>query len=138
MEHVVNLDAAAAEIERRRSGWAGGGLTISAVTWLDQAADWPQTLETDRRRVQDPRSIGVRIMGEEGAEAQIVLFRGAWADVDYASGYTGWEAVTEAPEIRSATEFGAVLDAVVARAFGVQATASAMDRQAPPDVPTGR
>lgn len=118
MDRIVNLDAAAAEIEHRRGRWTGVGLTVGAVTWRDELARWPQRLETNRGRVQDPDSVGVRVLGDDDAEAQVVLFRGAWADVDFFSERTGWELVAEAPEIRSATEFGAVLDEIIARAFG--------------------
>ncbi|NUS17240.1 MAG: hypothetical protein HOY69_38575 [Streptomyces sp.] len=47
---------------------------------------------------------------------------GGWVDVDSFSERTGWEAVVEAPEARSAAEFGVVLDAVIARAFGFAGT----------------
>jgi hypothetical protein len=66
----------------------------------------------------------VRIVSAEGAEAEVTLFCGGWADVGFFSERTGWEAVVEAPEARSTAEFGSVLDAVVARAFGTASTAA--------------
>ncbi|WP_405912912.1 hypothetical protein OG760_18945 [Streptomyces sp. NBC_00963] len=118
MERIVDLDAVAGEIERRRGGWAAAGLQVGAITWRDEAAQWPQPLETDRCRVRDPDSVGVHIVGVQSAEAEVVIFRGGWADVGFFSECTGWEAVLENPKARSSSEFGAVLDAVVARAFG--------------------
>ncbi|MFF1919268.1 hypothetical protein ACFVW8_01655 [Streptomyces sp. NPDC058221] len=97
MERIVDLDAAATEIERRRGVWAGAGLEVGAVTWRDEAATWPQPLETDRGRVRDPDSVGVRIVGAESAELEVTLFRGGWADVGFFSARTGWEGVIEAP-----------------------------------------
>ncbi|CAG6398297.1 hypothetical protein NMG29_39505 [Streptomyces cocklensis] len=125
MERIVDLDAAAAEIERRYGEWAGAGLKVGATTWREEAAEWPQSLETERDRVRDPDSVGVSIVGAEGAEAEITLFRGGWADVGFFSERTGWEAVFECPAIRSPAQFGAVLDAVTTRAFGTGSAGSA-------------
>ncbi|MEV8392147.1 MULTISPECIES: hypothetical protein [unclassified Streptomyces] len=123
MDRIVDLDLAAAEIEHRRAGWAAAGLQAGPTTWRDEAAPWPQPFETDRTRVQDPDSIGVRIVRAAEAELEITLFRGAWADVGFGSEETGWEPVCECPYPQNAAEFGAVLDTYVSRAFSTKAVA---------------
>lgn len=123
MERMVNLDRAARQIARRRQGWAAAGLMVDAVTWRDEAAAWPQPLETSRSRVKDPDSLGVRITGAGGAELLIVLFRGGWADVDFMT--RADVTVTEAPEVGSPEEFGALADSLVRRVFSDSADAEA-------------
>lgn len=78
---------------------------------------WPQQLETDRAQVGDPDSIGVHITGCSDAELLVVLFRGGWADVDFAMS-DGIAVVSEAPGVREARAFGNLLDDCVIRAFG--------------------
>ncbi|MGW7049500.1 hypothetical protein ACWGDT_43980 [Streptomyces avermitilis] len=121
MDRIVDLDLAAAEIERRRADWAAAGVEAGPITWRDEAALWPQPFETDRGRVWDPDSIGVRVVGAEGAEVEITLYRGAWADVGFFSANTGWEPVFECPSPQNASEFGALLDSCANRAFSAKA-----------------
>ncbi|MDQ0596526.1 hypothetical protein QF037_000871 [Streptomyces canus] len=120
MERVVDLDRAAAEITERRRGWERAGLIVEAVTWRDEAASWPQVLETERGRVQDPDSIGVLISDPNEAELGVVLFRGGWADVDALT--LAGDVVAEAPTVDSPMRFGVLRDHCVIRTFGVQAT----------------
>jgi hypothetical protein len=83
MDHVIDLDQAAAEIAARLSAWIASGLHSSPITWRDEAARWPQRLETDRALVADPDAIGVRVLGAgEWAELHLVLYRGGWADLN--------------------------------------------------------
>lgn len=58
MEHVVDLDRAAARITARIPRWREAGLMVTPLTWWDQLAPWPQPLETDRARVEIPASVG--------------------------------------------------------------------------------
>jgi hypothetical protein len=116
MERVMDLDQAAVEIARRRPRWEAMRLAVGSVTWRDEAAAWPQTLEEDRERVADPDSIGVGITGPGEAELAVVLFRGGWADVDAT---TAGDIVTEAPDAGSSTAFGALLDDYVAWIFNL-------------------
>jgi hypothetical protein len=81
MDHLVDLDSAASQIAIRRTTWADHGLSAGATTWRDGAGTWPQRLESDRSIVVDPDSVGVHIEGPGNSEAEVVLFRGAWADV---------------------------------------------------------
>jgi hypothetical protein len=120
MERIVDLDRAAVEITERRRRWERAGLVVEAVTWRDEAAPWPQVLETERGRVEDPDSLGVTISGLNEAELGVVLFRGGWADVD-ALTLTG-DLVTEAPTVDSPMRFGVLLDSCVVRTFGVSET----------------
>ena len=116
MERIVDLDLAAAEITTRRPVWAAAGLDVGPLTWRDEAAPWPQRLETDRVAVADPDSVGVLIHGPGDTELLAVLFRGGWADVDY---YAGGEdgGTVPAPHLASAEAFGHLLDSCVARVF---------------------
>ncbi|MBT2468126.1 hypothetical protein J7E97_09590 [Streptomyces sp. ISL-66] len=116
MDHVIDLDQAVAEITARLPAWTESGLEPGPVTWLDQAAPWPQRLETHRALIADPCSIGVRIRGADGwRELQLVLYRGGWADLD---ALTDEELVTECPRIASPEEFGNLLDSSVTRFLG--------------------
>lgn len=116
MDHVIDLDQAAAEIAARLPGWMESGLEPRPVTWLDRDAPWPRRLETERALVADPESVGVRVLGADGwCELQLVLYRGGWADLD---ALTGDELVTEGPRIASPEEFGSLLDSCAARFLG--------------------
>ncbi|MGW7328509.1 hypothetical protein ACWGIU_07850 [Streptomyces sp. NPDC054840] len=75
MDYVIDLDQAAAEIAARLPAWTSAGLSPRPITWRDEAALWPQRLETDRALVADPYSIGVRILGtDDWTELQLVLY----------------------------------------------------------------
>ncbi|MGW2376850.1 hypothetical protein [Kitasatospora sp. NPDC001683] len=67
--------------------------------------------------VNHPDSVGVLISGPAEAELSVVLFRGGWADVDYAVG-TDDAGALPASGIASAREFGIQLDSWVAHVFG--------------------
>lgn len=118
MERVIDLDEAATAIAERQSLWQAAGLAVEPVTWRDEAAAWPQHLETDRSRVIDPDSVGVHVLSPAEAELVLVLFRGGWADVDYMVSIDD-AGVIPAPEITSVQAFGVLLDTCVARVFGL-------------------
>lgn len=61
--------------------------------------------------------------GAGGAELQVVLFRGGWADVDFVTRTD--VVVTEAPQVGGPVEFGALVDSLVWRVFGDSADAGA-------------
>ncbi|MFE7268375.1 hypothetical protein ACFU9B_41400 [Streptomyces sp. NPDC057592] len=116
MDNVIDLDDAAAEITARLSVWSASGLSPRPITWRDEAAPWPQQLETDRAVVADPESIGVRILGVDGwTELHLVLYRGGWADLDV---LTDDEATSECPRITTPEEFGNLLNTAVTRFLG--------------------
>ncbi|MEU2747350.1 hypothetical protein ABZ613_13825 [Streptomyces collinus] len=117
MQQVIDLDQAVIEIADRRRGWESAGLTVEAISWRDEAASWPQRLETDRSRVDDPGSIGVRITGLAETELCVVLFRGGWADVDFIVNIDDAGALP-APDVTSPQAFGILLDRCVSRVFG--------------------
>ncbi|MEV8100458.1 hypothetical protein [Kitasatospora sp. NPDC085879] len=117
MERVIDLDEAAAEVADRAPGWRAAGLTVGQVTWRDHSVPWTQRFETDRSLVNDPDSVGVLISGPAEAELSVVLFRGAWADVDFVASMDDAGALP-ASDIASAREFGVQLDGWVARVFG--------------------
>lgn len=113
MDRTIDLDQAAVEITRRRSGWESDGFAAGPLTWREEAASWPRKLETDRAKVIDPDSIGVRIDGPGQSEVSVVLFRGGWADLSALS--CEGILVMETPSVRSMHDVGALLDACVIR-----------------------
>lgn len=117
MDRVIDLDQAAAQIARRVPVWSSWGLRPGAVTWRDGAASWPQRVETDRSRIENPDSVGIRIehTGDLFPALGVVLYRGGWADVDALT--TDGTVVAECPHPATADEFGAVLDGLVTRLF---------------------
>ncbi|MEU4120400.1 hypothetical protein AB0F71_38605 [Kitasatospora sp. NPDC028055] len=121
MERAIDLDEAVREVERRRSRWAGAGLTVGPVTWRDGAQKWPQRLEPDRAVVVHPDSLGVVLTGPAGASLSVVLFRGGWADVDYLAD-TDDAGTLPGSGIDSAAAFGDRLDGYVVRVFGACAS----------------
>jgi hypothetical protein len=116
MDRVVDLDEAAALMLERVERWRSAGLEVGEVTWRDWEAEWPQPLETDRARVNDPDSLGVVISGSVEAELQVVLFRGGWADVDFFDGLDFGP--LPASDITSACDFAARMDQWVVQVFG--------------------
>ncbi|MFF4189219.1 hypothetical protein ACFYZ9_39125 [Streptomyces sp. NPDC001691] len=113
MDHVIELDSAAAEITARLPAWSAAGLTPLPVTWRDGHAPWPQRLETDRALVADPDSVGIHVKGADGwAELQIVLYRGGWADLNALKDN---EVIADCPSIATPAEFGRYRDSAVAR-----------------------
>lgn len=117
VEHLIDLDQAAAQISGRLPQWTTTGLLVGPITWRDGAADWPQRLEQDRSRVADPDSVGINICGPAGSELLVVLYRGGWADVDFVADLD-LDLVTEAPDVGTPQQFGELLDGYVSRAFG--------------------
>ncbi|WP_051804831.1 hypothetical protein [Streptomyces griseus] len=117
MERIIDLDEAASVLARRTPGWQAAGLEVCGTTWRDAEAAWPQPLETDRDRVRDPDSLGVVLRGPAEAELHVVLFRGGWADVDFAAGPEDFGCLP-ASEIVSAADFARRTDLWVARVFG--------------------
>lgn len=129
MDHTVDLDEAAARIAARVPRWRAARLTVSPLTWRDRLAPWPQPLETDRTRVVDPDSVGLRLADPlTGGELEVVLFRGGWADVAYLA--ADWEdeaataeerepgGVIPARDITSAADFEARLIGWMGDVFG--------------------
>ncbi|WP_406164878.1 hypothetical protein [Streptomyces sp. NBC_00996] len=117
VHRVIDLDQAVVEIVDRRRDWESAGLAVGPVSWRDEAASWPQRLEADRSRVDDPDSIGVRITGLAETELCVVLFRGGWADVDFIVNIDDAGALP-APDVSSPQAFGNLLDRCVSRVFG--------------------
>ncbi|MFJ4917849.1 MULTISPECIES: hypothetical protein [unclassified Streptomyces] len=117
MDRVVDLDGAAAVLAQRTAGWTSAGLEVGRVTWRDYEASWPQPLETDRDRVQDPDSVGVVITGPAEAVLLVVLFRGGWADVDFIDVLDD-AGCLPASGITSVSDFATRMDQWVTRVFG--------------------
>ncbi|MFE6050265.1 hypothetical protein ACFQ6N_05900 [Kitasatospora sp. NPDC056446] len=126
MDHVIDLDEAAARLAALAPAWRAARLTVGPLTWRDGRARWSQPLETDRARVADPDSVGLRLSDPpSGGELHVVLFRGGWADVDYLA--AGWQSdpdgreragVVPAHGIASAADFEARLAGWVRDVFG--------------------
>jgi hypothetical protein len=120
MQRVVDLDEAAAEVAARVLAWRAAGLVVGVVTWRDETAPWPRSLETDRSQVSDPDSVGVLVSGPKETLLSVVLFRGGWADVDYLATVDDAGAL-QGSGIDSAAVFGSRLDEWVVRVFGERA-----------------
>jgi hypothetical protein len=84
----LDLDQAAALLAGLRPGWTRQGLIVRPFTWRDARASWPQALHTDRRKVAEPESVGLRLTAADGREARLVIWSGGWADVDLLAGGT--------------------------------------------------
>jgi hypothetical protein len=96
MESRVDLDQVAGLISRHAISWEQASLAVGALTWRDTAGPWPYPLGEDRSQVAEAESVGVMVRkGEQ--EGRLVIFRGGWADLEYWSGRTSDEPVTEAP-----------------------------------------
>jgi len=117
VDRVVDLDEVAAVLVERAVRWRSAGLAIEAMTWRDGQAEWPQPLETDRARVNDPDSLGLVVAGSAGAELSVVVFRGGWADVDFFDGLDDAGSLPAA-DIESAADFAARMDQWIVRVFG--------------------
>ncbi|GAA0552930.1 hypothetical protein GCM10010172_39310 [Paractinoplanes ferrugineus] len=112
----LDLDEAAALIGRRRAKWLRLGLIVETPTWIDNEADWPAPLLTDREQVRRPMSLGLRLQGQ-ASEAQFVLYAGGWVDVDYVP-VASDEVITEYVELNDVHDFAALVDRVAARLTG--------------------
>lgn len=84
----LDLDQVAALLAGLRPAWTRQGLTVRPLTWRDARAPWPRTLHTDRYKVTDPESVGLRLTATDGREARLVIWRGGWADIDVLAGGT--------------------------------------------------
>jgi hypothetical protein len=114
VEIVIDLDAAALILRRHLEAWASAGCEATAITWRDAAAGWNAPFLTNRSSAADPDSVGVRLRWPNDREADIVLFRGGWADVDLFDG-DAKVIVTESPEVATLDDYDRLLDAIPAR-----------------------
>jgi hypothetical protein len=103
----LDLDAAHRAIEDRTPFWAASGLVVHPVTWMDNDAEWPQPLLTERSALRRPMSIGVMVHNDE-REGEVVLYAGGWAD--FTTIVTGEDPVLTYVELEDANEFGPLLD----------------------------
>jgi hypothetical protein len=109
MDRIIDLDAAAAEIDRRRPSWQATGLQPGPTTWRDTDS-WPQRIQPERDKAVDPDSVGVRVNASDKGGMEITLFRNGWADLTVVVYHHEGDPVIEAPEITTPEAFGAVLD----------------------------
>jgi hypothetical protein len=96
MESRVDLDQAAGLISSHAVAWAESGLVVGPLTWRDSTGPWPWPLREDRGQVAEPDSAGLTVR-RPGQAGRLVVFRGGWADLEYWSGGSSDEPVTEAP-----------------------------------------
>ena len=83
MDRLVDLDVVAAELQARRARWVSRGLDVGAFTWRDAEASWPQPIVSDRALIVDPESLGVIMTASPSNLAELVLWCGGWADLDF-------------------------------------------------------
>jgi hypothetical protein len=106
----LDLDQAADIIAGRQPNWLTLGLIAEPLTWMDNEADWPRPLLTDRAQAQRPMSLGVHLRGE-ATEAEIVLYAGGWADADLVR-WASAETSCEYAELDDVNDFGPFLDRI--------------------------
>ncbi len=109
----LNLDVAADAVAARRLLWAASGLSVDALTWMDNDVAWPAPIVTVRAQVKRPLSLGIHLHGDGSVEAEIVLYAGGWADASWVLGEKV-HAVNEYVELDTIDEFTSLLDRVVA------------------------
>jgi hypothetical protein len=114
MDRIVDLDAAAAEIEQRRPDWLANSLQPGPTTWRESAGEWPYAIVPDRGEVRAPDSVGVFVKAQHRGEMEIVLFRGGWADVSIAVYDDERAPHLDTPEIRTPEAFDIALDEAIA------------------------
>jgi hypothetical protein len=108
----LDLDRVASIVAERHSQWTGLGITVSDLTWMDNASAWPRRLLAARSQAHRPMSVGVRLrMGK--AEAEVVLYAGGWADAEYLPA-SQQEVICEYVEVDHADEVGPLLNRIVA------------------------
>ena len=107
----LDLDAAAAEIEKRRPTWAAAGFTVGDLTWRDRASGWPYPLVA-RADAKSPDAVGVSCIRGQ-VEFKVVLFDG-WADVEGVNFETR-VIESSAPGILDIAAFGVLLDEMLQR-----------------------
>ena len=110
----VDLEVAAAAISEREGSWRRDGFSIESMTWMDNEADWPRPVLTDRATVQRPMSLRLLLRRADGAEVEFEFYAGGWADVATFDPATDdvWQNYVE---LESAGDFGPLLDQVVGR-----------------------
>ncbi|KQY58572.1 hypothetical protein ASD11_02615 [Aeromicrobium sp. Root495] len=80
MDHHVDLDELASRLARLVPEWRRLA-RVSAFTWRDEKAAWPQPITSDRDEVIVPESLGIRLLVDPADEAEIVVWTGGWADI---------------------------------------------------------
>jgi hypothetical protein len=116
---VIDLDAAVAVLAKHVETWTSAGCRAGPITWRDAGAGWGAPYKTVRSDVLDPDSIGVRANWPGDREADVVLFRGGWADVDLFDGLAK-VIVTGNPEIDSVAAFERLLESIPTRLDAIE------------------
>jgi hypothetical protein len=114
---TIDLDAAAAELDRLATEWRAAGYEVGRPSWRDQGEGWPPKLKTDRAAAVQPDSIGIAV--RRGLqEGEVILFDGAWCDVIFWSGHPSDEPFVDAPgypEGLTLDEYVRVLETFIGR-----------------------
>jgi hypothetical protein len=117
-EHLVDLDAVAAELQARRAQWESRGLEITAFTWRDAQAPWPKPIVADRALVTHPESLGMTMDAAPNRTpwpqryAKLVLWCYGHADLD---AIIDDQEVCIVPRYQHITECVAVAESLVER-----------------------
>lgn len=108
----IDLDECLAVIDERLSRWSEAGLTLRSLTWMDNDSPWPRPLLVNRADVASPMSLGVALDRPDGAEAEVVVYAGGWAD--FTTWVPGHEPVQTYQEIDDPAGFATCLDSSLA------------------------
>ena len=92
----IDLDAVAAEIQKRVSDWQAADLTVEPVTWTDNDVDWPTPLRTSRLSVSRPRSVAVTLSRQDKPIGQLIFWAGLGRPGDCRSNWPGSRALHRA------------------------------------------
>jgi len=95
MRQVINLDAAARQVENRFPSWRGRGWDVGPMTWADGQTS-VNDVTTDRGAVRGDYSVGVKASRGD-AEAELVVYAGGWCDLLFWSGRVTDAPIDEAP-----------------------------------------
>ena len=107
---VLDLDQAAAEVQRRWFVWTAAGIRVHPVTWTDGDADRPAPL-SGRSQISTPRSLGLRV-SRPNAQADVVLYADGWAETAVRRPDAAATAHATA-QVDSVEDFGLLLERVV-------------------------
>jgi hypothetical protein len=108
----IDLDECHAIIDERLIQWINARLRLKSLTWMDNESPWPRPLLVERPEVFSPMSLGVALDRPDGAEAEVVVDAGGWAD--FTTWVPGQEPVQTHHEIDDPVRFATRVDEALA------------------------
>ena len=106
---VLDLDQAAAEVQRRWFVWTAAGIRVHPITWSGRETERPPPPVAPEAIT--PRSMGLRA-SRPNAQADVVLYADGWAETAIRRPDAAGTAHATA-QVESVEAFGLLLDRVV-------------------------